>query len=257
MYMKFFCINSRPFKILACVMVALVVMSMAVYKSTSASVYMGYAERKLPIYGVETDKKEIAITFDAAYGSDETVKIINILKEKNVTATFFLVGFWVDKYPDLVKTLDSSGIEIGTHSNTHPYMSKLSASQMQAELQTSVDKIKNITGKDVTLFRPPYGDYNDTLVTVAENMNIKPIQWSVDSLDWKGLNTSQMMARITPNVENGSIILFHNNSDHIVEALPVIIDTLTEQGYTLVHVSDLIYHENYTIRNDGIQVKNK
>lgn len=255
--MKFFCINSRPFKILACVMVALVVMSMAVYKSTSASVYMGYAERKLPIYGVETDKKEIAITFDAAYGSDETVKIINILKEKNVTATFFLVGFWVDKYPDLVKTLDSSGIEIGTHSNTHPYMSKLSASQMQAELQTSVDKIKNITGKDVTLFRPPYGDYNDTLVTVAENMNIKPIQWSVDSLDWKGLNTSQMMARITPNVENGSIILFHNNSDHIVEALPVIIDTLTEQGYTLVHVSDLIYHENYTIRNDGIQVKNK
>lgn len=255
--MKFFCINSRPFKILACVMVALVVMSMAVYKSTSASVYMGYAERKLPIYGVETDKKEIAITFDAAYGSDETVKIINILKEKNVTATFFLVGFWVDKYPDLVKTLDSSGIEIGTHSNTHPYMSKLSASQMQAELQTSVDKIKNITGKDVTLFRPPYGDYNDTLVTVAENMNIKPIQWSVDSLDWKGLNTSQMMARITPNVENGSIILFHNNSDHIVEALPVIIDTLTEQGYTLVHVSDLIYHDNYTIRNDGIQVKNK
>ena len=255
--MKFFCINSRPFKILACVMVALVVMSMAVYKSTSASVYMGYAERKLPIYGVETDKKEIAITFDAAYGSDETVKIINILKEKNVTATFFLVGFWVDKYPDLVKTLDSSGIEIGTHSNTHPYMSKLSASQMQAELQTSVDKIKKITGKDVTLFRPPYGDYNDTLVTVAENMNIKPIQWSVDSLDWKGLNTSQMMARITPNVENGSIILFHNNSDHIVEALPVIIDTLTEQGYTLVHVSDLIYHENYTIRNDGIQVKNK
>lgn len=255
--MKFFCINSRPFKILACVMVALVVMSMAVYKSTSASVYMGYAERKLPIYGVETDKKEIAITFDAAYGSDETVKIINILKEKNVTATFFLVGFWVDKYPDLVKTLDSSGIEIGTHSNTHPYMSKLSASQMQAELQTSVDKIKNITGKDVTLFRPPYGDYNDTLVTVAENMNIRPIQWSVDSLDWKGLDTSQMMARITPNVENGSIILFHNNSDHIVEALPVIIDTLTEQGYTLVHVSDLIYHENYTIRNDGIQVKNK
>ena len=255
--MKFFCINSRPFKILACVMVALVVMSMAVYKSTSASVYMGYAERKLPIYGVETDKKEIAITFDAAYGSDETVKIINILKEKNVTATFFLVGFWVDKYPDLVKTLDSSGIEIGTHSNTHPYMSKLSASQMQAELQTSVDKIKNITGKEVTLFRPPYGDYNDTLVTVAENMNIKPIQWSVDSLDWKGLNTSQMMARITPNVENGSIILFHNNSDHIVEALPVIIDTLTEQGYSLVHVSDLIYHDNYTIRNDGIQTKNK
>ena len=211
----------------------------------------------MPIYGVETDKKEIAITFDAAYGSEETLKIINILKEKNVTATFFLVGFWVEKYPDLVKTLDESGIEIGSHSSTHPYMTKLSATQMQSEIQKSVDLIKNITGKDVTLFRPPYGDYNDTLVTVCENMNIRPIQWSVDSLDWKGLTTSQMLARITPSVENGSIILFHNNSDHIVEALPVIIDTLTEQGYKLVHVSDLIYADNYTINNNGIQIKNK
>ena len=212
--------------------------------------------KQLPIYAVATDEKKIAITFDAAYGSEETTKIINILKEKNVKATFFLVGFWVEKYPELVKTLDDSGIEIGSHSNTHPYMSKLTASQIESELKTSMDLIKNITGKDVTLFRPPYGDYNDTLVSVAENLGLKTIQWSVDSLDWKGLTTSQMMARITPSVENGSIILFHNNSDHIVEALPVIVDTLIEQGYSLVHVSDLIYKDNYTINNNGIQIKN-
>lgn len=254
--MKFVCINTKPFKILVCVAICFIVASCMVYKTASASVYAGYSNRLLPIYGVETDEKKVAITFDAAYGSDETVKIINILKEKNVTATFFLVGFWVDKYPELVKTLDSSGIEIGTHSNTHPYMSKLSAMQMNQELTTSIEKITALTGKPVTLFRPPYGDYNDTLIKVSADLNIFPIQWSVDSLDWKGLNTSQMMARITPNVENGSIILFHNNSDHIVEALPVIIDTLTEQGYTLVHVSDLIYHENYTINNNGIQIKN-
>ena len=184
------------------------------------------------------------------------MKIIDILKQKNVTATFFLVGFWVEKYPDLVKTLFESGIEIGTHSNTHPYMSKLSAPQIETELKTSMQLIKNITGKEVELFRPPYGDYNDTLITVANDLNLKTIQWSVDSLDWKGLTTSQMMARITPSVENGSIILFHNNSDHIVEALPVIIDTLTEQGYSLVHVSDLIYKDDYTINNNGIQIKN-
>ncbi len=255
--MKFFCFSAKPFKIIACLVIAIMLVSTAVYKSSTASVYNGYMQRKLPIYGVETDKKEIAITFDAAYGSDETLKIINTLKEKNVTATFFLVGFWVEKYPDLVKTLDESGIEIGTHSNTHPYMTKLSASQMQAELTKSVDLIKNITGKDVTLFRPPYGDYNDTVVTVAEELKLKTIQWSVDSLDWKGLTTSQMLARITPSVENGSIILFHNNSDHIVEALPVIIDTLTNQGYKLVHVSDLLYTSDYTINNNGIQVKNK
>lgn len=254
--MKFVCFNAKSFKILLTLAVVAVIASTAVYKSSSASVYNGYAERKLPIYGVQTENREIAITFDAAYGSEETLKIIDILKEKNVTATFFLVGFWVEKYPDLVKTLDDAGIEIGTHSNTHPYMSKLSASQMQAELSTSMELIKNITGKEVTLFRPPYGDYNDTLITVADELKLKTIQWSVDSLDWKGLTTSQMMARITPSVENGSIILFHNNSDHIVEALPVIIDTLVEQGYSLVHVSDLIYADNYTINNNGIQIKN-
>ena len=254
--MRFLCLNSKPFKIIFSLALIAIIASTAVYKSSSASVYNGYADRKLPIYGVQTEKKEIAITFDAAYGSEETLKIIDILKQKNVTATFFLVGFWVEKYPDLVKTLDESGIEIGTHSNTHPHMSKLTSSQMQAELSTSMDLIKNITGKEVTLFRPPYGDYNDSLVSVAESLNLKTIQWSVDSLDWKGLTTSQMMARITPSVENGSIILFHNNSDHIVEALPVIIDTLVEQGYKLVHVSDLIYQDNYTINNNGIQIKN-
>ncbi len=254
--MKFLCLNSKPFKIIFSLALIAIIASTAVYKSSSASVYNGYADRNLPIYGVLTEKKEIAITFDAAYGCEETLKIIDILKQKNVTATFFLVGFWVEKYPELVKTLDESGIEIGTHSNTHPYMSKLTSSQMQAELSTSIDLIKNITGKEVTLFRPPYGDYNDSLVNVAESLNLKTIQWSVDSLDWKGLTTSQMMARITPSVENGSIILFHNNSDHIVEALPVIIDTLVEQGYNLVHVSDLIYQDNYTINNNGIQIKN-
>ena len=254
--MRFLCLNSKPFKIIFSLAIVAIIASTAVYKSSSASVYNGYADRKLPIYGVQTDKKEIAITFDAAYGSEETLKIIDILKEKNVTATFFLVGFWVEKYPELVKTLDDSGIEIGSHSNTHPYMSKLTSSQIELELKTSMDLIKNITGKDVTLFRPPYGDYNDTLVSVAENLGLKTIQWSVDSLDWKGLTTSQMMARITPSVENGSIILFHNNSDHIVEALPVIVDTLLEQGYSLVHVSDLIYKDNYTINNNGIQIQN-
>ena len=254
--MRFLCLNAKPFKIIFSLAIVAIIASTAVYKSSSASVYNGYAERKLPIYGVQTEKKNIAITFDAAYGSEETLKIIDILKQKNVTATFFLVGFWVEKYPELVKTLDESGIEIGTHSNTHPYMSKLSSAQMQAELSTSMELIKNITGKEVSLFRPPYGDYNDTLISVADELNLETIQWSVDSLDWKGLTTSQMMARITPNVENGSIILFHNNSDHIVEALPVIIDTLLEQGYSLVHVSDLIYKDNFTINNNGIQIKN-
>lgn len=254
--MKFLVFSLKPIKVLLVTILAGVLIGMAVYSTSAESVYFGYASRKVPIYAVQTDSKKICITFDAAYGSDETIKIINILKEKNVKATFFLVGFWVEKYPNLVKLLDESGIEIGTHSNTHPFMSKLSADQCRVELETSKNLITNITGKPVTIFRPPYGDYNDTLLNVCDELNLKAIQWSVDSLDWKGLNTSQMLARITPDIAGGRIILFHNNSDHIVEALPVIIDTLTEQGYELVRISDLIYDSNYTINNNGIQIKN-
>ena len=254
--MKFLVFSLKPIKTIAVILLAGLLAGMAVYSTSAESVYFGYASRRVPIYAVQTDTKKIAITFDAAYGSDETIKIINILKEKNAKATFFLVGFWVEKYPDLVKQLDESGIEIGTHSNTHPYMSKLTADQIRVELETSKNLITNITGKPVTLFRPPYGDYNDTLINVADELSLKTIQWSVDSLDWKGLNTSQMLARITPDIEGGGIILFHNNSDHIVEALPVIIDTLTEQGYELVCLSDLIYDSDYTINNNGIQIKN-
>lgn len=254
--MKFLVFSLKPIKVLLVTILTGVLVGMAVYSTSAESVYFGYASRKVPIYAVQTDSKKICITFDAAYGSDETIKIINILKEKNVKATFFLVGFWVEKYPNLVKLLDESGIEIGTHSNTHPFMSKLSADQCRVELETSKNLITNITGKPVTIFRPPYGDYNDTLLNVCDELNLKAIQWSVDSLDWKGLNTSQMLARITPDIAGGGIILFHNNSDHIVEALPVIIDTLTEQGYELVRISDLIYDSNYTINNNGIQIKN-
>ena len=254
--MKFICFSLKPIKILAIILLASILTGMAVYSTASQSVFFGYTERRVPIYAVQTDSKKICITFDAAYGSDETIKIINILKEKNVKATFFLVGFWVEKYPDLVKLLDDSGIEIGSHSNTHPYMSKLSADQIRVELETSKNLITNITGKQVTLFRPPYGDYNDTLINVCDELKLKTIQWSVDSLDWKGLTTSEMLARITPDIEGGGIILFHNNSDHIVEALPVIIDTLLEQGYELVTVSDLVYDSDYTINNNGIQIKN-
>jgi len=254
--MKFLVFSLKPIKIMALVILAGIITSVCVYTASAQTVYFGYQNRRVPIYAVETDSKKIAITFDAAYGSEETLEILNILKEKNVAATFFLVGFWVEKYPELVKELDAAGIEIGSHSNTHPYMSKLTAEQIKIELQTSMNLITNITGKPVTIFRPPYGDYNDTLINECDKLNLKTIQWSVDSLDWKGLNTSQMLSRITPDISGGGIILFHNNSEHIVEALPVIIDTLKEQGYEFSTISNLIYHENYTINNNGIQIKN-
>lgn len=141
--------------------------------------------RKLPIYCVETDKKQIAISFDAAWGNDDTQTLIDILKEYNVTATFFVVGSWVDKYPESVKALADAGHQIQNHSNTHPHMPQLSKSQMCDELKSCNEKIEKLTGICPTLLRPPYGDYDNALIEAVESLNMKTIQWSVDIIDTK------------------------------------------------------------------------
>jgi len=209
--------------------------------------------RKLPIYSVQTEEKKVAISFDAAWGADKTREIMAICDSYGVKATFFLVGFWIEQNEDKVKEIDAAGFDIGTHSNTHPKMSTLSSEQITNELSVSMDLITKITGKPVKFFRPPFGDYNDTLVTVAGNLGLKTIQWDVDSLDWKGLSANEILSRVKTSVKNGSIILCHNNSDHILEALPLIISYLKSEGYKMVKISDLVYADNYIVDNNGLQ----
>ena len=182
---------------------------------------------------------------------------MKIVKEYNFNATFFLVGFWVDKYPELVKKIDEQGFEIGTHSNTHPDMTKLSKDSMKLELETCVNMITNITGKKIELFRPPYGAYNNNLLDVANGLDLITIQWSVDSLDWKGISGEAITQRVLNGVKNGSIILCHNNSEHILDALPMIFDRLKMQGYKVTSVGELVYKSNYIIDRQGIQKPNK
>ena len=211
--------------------------------------------RSLPIYSVETDEKKVAISFDCAWGVDHTDKLLDYMQKNDVRCTFFAVQFWVEKYPEYVTKIVEAGHEIGTHSRTHPYMSKLSKAQIQDELFTSAQAIEKITGKKVTLFRPPYGDYNDTLINTCNEMGLYPIQWDVDSLDWKNLSAQEIALRIVNGTKNGSIILCHNNGLHTAEALPMIFSTLKNKGFTFVPISELIYTENYTIDHNGRQHK--
>lgn len=252
----FYVVKSRSIKYVFVVILAVILLSISINGAVSAEVFFGYSTRKVPVYCVETDEKRVAISFDAAWGADKTKQIVDICKEYNVRATFFLVGFWVDKYGDMVKYIDENNFEIGTHSNTHPDMVKLSSSEQDMELKKSIELIKAITNKNVELFRAPYGSYNNSLLDVAESNNLITIQWDVDSLDWKGLSAEALTTRIINNVKNGSIILCHNNSDHIVEALPMILDRLCKKGYTVGAVGDLIYKNNYTIDRTGLQKSN-
>ena len=225
--------------------------------SGSAQVYLGKTPRKLPIYSVETEEKTVALSFDASWGADKTLDILSVLERYDIKANFFVVSFWAEEYADKLKTLSDSGrIEVGTHSNTHPHMPKLSKKQMELELTTSVNVIEKAVGKKVDLFRPPFGDYSDTLLDTAADLGLHTIQWDVDTLDWKGLKATEMAQRVLSKAGNGSIVLMHNDGEHTVEALPLIIEGLKNKGFTFKTIGELIYRDNYHIDHTGRQIKN-
>ena len=211
--------------------------------------------RFLPIYSVGTNEKKVAISFDCAWGIDFTDKLLDTMAKNDIRCTFFAVQFWVEKYPEYVEKIISAGHEMGTHSRTHSYMSKLSETDIQDELTTSTQAIERLTGQKVTLFRPPYGDYNNTLIDTCNRMGLYPIQWDVDSLDWKNLSATEIAMRVINGVKNGSIILCHNNGLHTAEALPLIFSTLKNRGYEFVPIGELIYKCDYEIDRSGRQRK--
>lgn len=204
-------------------------------------------DRLVPIYRVETREKKVAISFDAAWGSDITPKLLEILKRHNIKTTFFLVKFWMDKYPDMTRRIAREGHEIGNHSATHPSMGRLPKSKIIEELSATHDKIKELTNQNATLFRPPFGDYSNTLITTANELGYYVIQWDVDSLDWKDLSAGAIYDRVMKRVKPGSIVLFHNNGKHTAEALEPIINELKRQGYEIVPVSQLLIKGDYYI----------
>lgn len=179
--------------------------------------------------------------------------LIDILGKYKVKATFFVVGDWVDKYPESVKALHDAGHEVMNHSNTHAHMSQLSKDEIIADVEACNDKIEAVTGVRPTLIRPPYGEYDDNVITAIRSIGMEPIQWDVDSLDWKEIPANEITQRVTSKVGPGSIVLFHNAALHTPEALPSILEQLTQEGYTFVPISQLILTGNYTIDHTGRQ----
>ena len=153
--------------------------------SNSTAVFLASQDKKLPIYCVKTDEAKVSLSFDAAWGNEDTQDILAVLDKYNVKVTFFMTGGWVDKYPDDVKSIAAAGHDVGNHSQSHKQMSQLSVAECETEITTVSEKIKELTGKEVTLFRPPYGDYNNTLVEAVNKVGCHCVQWDVDTLDTK------------------------------------------------------------------------
>ena len=218
------------------------------------SVSAAAAKRQLPIYSVERpNQKMCAISFDAAWGNEDTQTLIDILGKYNIHATFFVVGDWAEKYPESVKALSDAGHEVMSHSNHHDHYNSLTAEQIVSDVTASNEKIAAVTGVTPTLIRCPYGEYDDHVISAIRSMGMEPIQWDVDSLDWKDYDAPTICKRITDKLAPGSIVLFHNAALHTPEALPDILTYMVQEGYTVVPISELILDGEYTIDHTGRQ----
>jgi peptidoglycan-N-acetylglucosamine deacetylase len=217
---------------------------------TSAS-----TSKMLPIYSVDTEENRVALTINCAWNAEDIDLILDILSKNQVKATFFIVGDWASKFPDAVKKISDSGNEVANHSELHAHVNNLNYEKNVEQIIKCSDRINKITGKPTTLYRGPYGEYNNTVIKAAEDNNHTMIQWNIDSLDYKGLTGEQMWERIEPKLAKGSIILMHNGTENTALSLDIIINNIKEKGYNLVTVSELIYKDNYTIDNNGVQKK--
>lgn len=214
------------------------------------------SEKYLPIYNVQTEENKVAFTMNCAWNADDIDSILETLKNNDVHITFFIVGDWADKYPEAVKKIHEAGHEIGSHSNTHPHVNNLSSEKNLEEIQLSVNKLERITGNKTTLYRAPYGEYNDTVIKTARENGYFTIQWNLDTLDYKGLTGEEMWNRLKNKLDKGSIILSHNGTNHTADSLDMLIKNIKSKGFKVTTVSDLIYQNNYTINKNGTQISN-
>ena len=221
--------------------------------NSPAIVGVSASQRQLPIYSVQREDKCVALSFDAAWGNEDTQTLIDILNARQVRATFFVVGDWAERYPESVEALSQAGHEVMNHSSHHAHFSQLSSEEIKSDLNACNEKISAITGVSPSLFRCPYGEYDDHVIQAVRENGMTAVQWDVDSLDWKGISASEIRDRVLKNVRPGSIVLFHNAAEHTPEALPEILDSLLRDGYTIVPVSELLLTGETSIDHTGRQ----
>lgn len=192
-----------------------------------------------PIYRGNPAKRAMALMFNVAWGTEYVSRILQILREYHVQGTFFLDGSWTKRNPVVARAIVAAGMEVGSHAYNHPMMSKLTREQMISQLTRTNGAITAATGRPVTLFAPPAGDFNNMVVRVAAGMKMKTVLWTLDTIDWRRPAPSVIMRRIVSRKTPGALVLMHPTAP-TVAALPGMIRQLQQAGYHLVTVSQLL-----------------
>ncbi|OMD41902.1 polysaccharide deacetylase [Paenibacillus borealis] len=205
-----------------------------------------YEQRGDMIWEVPTSQKVIALTFDDGPDPSETTQILDVLHKYNAKCTFFAIGKKIAAYPEVAKQVIAEGHELANHTYNHVYFKKpISEQQILQELELTEKEIVKISGKHSSLFRPPGGMYDDTLIDVSNNMGLKPVLWSwhQDTRDWNRPGVWSIYSKVIRNAKNGDIVLFHDyvhGQSQTGEALKIILPELAKQGFRFVTVSELI-----------------
>lgn len=215
------------------------------YRENATSVFSGKLK---PIYSATVNTSAIGLTFDISWGENTAEPILDILKQENVQATFFLSSPWADKHQTLVQKMVNEGHEIGSHGNRHIDLNTLGALDIEMEITTAQQVLEKITNRKIRLIRTPNGAYNNKVILAAHNLGYRVIQWSVDSLDWKRPGPGAVINNVLNGIRSGGgakagdIILFHasDSAPDTIQALPTVIQRLKSKGYSLIPVGQLL-----------------
>ncbi|MGM0470670.1 MAG: polysaccharide deacetylase family protein [Bacillota bacterium] len=205
----------------------------------SAEVTPVVNDQLAPYYHGPEDKERIALTINVAWGEEYLPDMLATLEDKDVQATFFFLGRWVKKFPELTKQIAKRGHEVGNHGYYHDHPNQLSTAGLTKMIKQNEELLVETTGYQPDLFAPPYGEYNEQVVEVAADLGYKTILWTADTIDWQRPAPEVIIKRVVTKASNGGIVLMHP-TEPTAQALGEMIDRLESEGYQLVTVSELL-----------------
>ena len=237
-FMKIITTKKRDISLIVIMLLWVAVMVFCVWNTlaTTASAEI----RRIPVYSVDTDVKEVAFTFNCAWGTDGLDEILQLLTDEGIKCTFFFVGDFAKKYPEAVRRIYNAGHETGNHSMKHKDPVKQTYEEILSDITACNELLYSITGCSPVLYRAPSGSYDNKTIEAAESLGMTAVQWDVDSIDWRDLSVEKIISRVTSKVTCGSIVLFHLGKENTLKALPDIIKTLKKEGYSFTTVGKLL-----------------
>ena len=234
--------------VLVCI-IAILLIVFAVVGSVTAS---ADTARK-PIYSVERGDNKVALTFSCAWDAGDIDALLEKLAGADARATFFVTGEFCDEHPDAVRKMSAGGHSVQNLTDKNIHIKGMNINDLIADIKSCSQKIKTLTGKEPTVLRAPFGDFDDKTLTTVEGMGLKPVQWSVDSKDLDDPDPDSVKKRVLDSTESGSILLFHNDCPVTTEAVGAIVTGLKQKGFEAVRIDELLFADNYIISDKGVQ----